>query len=193
LPNGKAQQEDFCQLSNRTAELHGENYKYDGSYEEMGELIKKYVAAPAVALERFFKLVVFNYLVCNGDAHLKNFSLIMRDKQTQEYMLAPAYDLLNTHLHVPNERRTALELFKDDFQTVSYELNGFYAYDDFAELARRLGLIEKRYQKSLEDCLEKQEAVFSLIDRSLLSEECKHDYKEDVKDRIKALSLSHAK
>ena len=50
-----------------------------------------------VDMERFFELVVFNYIYANGDAHLKNFSLILNG---QDYRLAPAYDLLNTSLHV---------------------------------------------------------------------------------------------
>ena len=48
-------------------------------------------------MERFFELVVFNYIYANGDDHLKNFSLIL---QGEDYRLAPAYDLLNTSLHV---------------------------------------------------------------------------------------------
>ena len=50
-----------------------------------------------VDMERFFEIVVFNYIFANGDDHLKNFSLIL---QGQDYRLAPAYDLMNTSLHV---------------------------------------------------------------------------------------------
>jgi hypothetical protein len=104
---------------------------------EIGDLIRRHVAAYPVDLERYFKLVVFNYLVNNGDAHTKNFSLI-RNEQTGEYNLSPAYDLLNTRLHLPTETHTALDLFKDDFATESYKANAFYAYDDFAVFARAL-------------------------------------------------------
>ena len=45
----------------------------------LASLIRKHVAAYPVGLERFFQLVVFNYFVHNGDAHLKNFSLIKND------------------------------------------------------------------------------------------------------------------
>src|SRR5207244_3867618 len=140
-------------------ETQGKNYKYDCSYEEIADLIRSHVAAYPVDLERYFKLVVFNYLVNNGDAHTKNFSLI-RNEQTGEYNLTPAYDLLNTRLHLPNESRTALELFKDDFETESYKANGCYAYDDFVVFARRLGLVEIRYRRILEKFIGEQEAVF---------------------------------
>ena len=55
------------------------------------------MSAWMVDMERFFELVVFNYIYANGDDHLKNFSLVL---QGEDYRLAPAYDLLNTSLHV---------------------------------------------------------------------------------------------
>src|SRR6202012_5249664 len=66
-------QEDFAQIGKRSEETHGRNYKYDFSYEEIGDLIRQHVAACAVDLERYLTLVVFNFLVHNGDAHVKNF------------------------------------------------------------------------------------------------------------------------
>ena len=86
-------QEDFAQIAGRSEESHGKNYKYDSSYEEIGDLIRKHVAAYQVEMEKFLHLVVFNYLVHNGDAHLKNFSLI-RNEECGDYTLSPAYDLL---------------------------------------------------------------------------------------------------
>lgn len=185
-------QEDFAQIAAKSEETHGKNYKYDCSYEEIGELIRRHVAAYPVDLERYFKLVVFNYLVNNGDAHVKNFSLI-RNEQTGEYNLTPAYDLLNTRLHLPDESRTALELFKDNFETESYKANAYYAYDDFVEFAKRLGLVEIRYRRILEQFIGGREAVFSLIERSLLPEESKELYKGHVKDRGQALSYSFSR
>ncbi len=189
-PDGqRSLQEDFAQIAAKSEETQGKNYKYDCSYEEIGDLIRRHVAAYPVDLERYFKLVVFNYLVNNGDAHAKNFSLIRRE-QTGEYNLTPAYDLLNTRLHLPDESRTALELFKDDFETESYKANAFYAYDDFVVFAQRLGLVEIRYQRILEQFIAEQEAVFSLIDCSMLPDKCKQLYKGHVKDRRQALSYS---
>jgi serine/threonine-protein kinase HipA len=191
-PDGpKRLQEDFAQIAKRSEETHGENYKYDFSYEEIGELIRQNVIAYAVDLERYFTLVVFNYLVNNGDAHVKNFSLIRHD-DTGEYRLTPAYDLLNTRLHLPTESRTALNLFKGDYETESFQANAFYAYDDFAAFAQRLGLVEKRFTRILQTFVDKKDAVFSLIDRSILPEDCKQLFKEHVDDRVKALGYSFA-
>ena len=165
---------------------------YDFSYEEIGGLMREHVAACRVELEKFFRLVVFNYLIHNGDAHLKNFSLI-RNEEYGDYTLTPAYDLLNTRLHVADETRTALPLFKDDFQTESHRLNNaFYAYDDFQALANRLGLHPARFQRFMRTAVSKEREVFSLIDRSALSEKCKQVYKESVRDSMRALAYSHA-
>lgn len=120
---------------------------------------------------------------------MKNFSLI-RNEQTGEYNLTPAYDLLNTRLHLPDESRTALELFKARFQTESYQANAFYAYDDFVVFAQKLGLVERRYKRILETFISKQEALFALIECSMLSEESKDLYKQHVKDRVRAFSSS---
>jgi serine/threonine-protein kinase HipA len=184
-------QEDFAQIAGRSEESHGKNYKYDCSYEEIGELIRKHVAACQVEMEKFLHLVVFNYLVHNGDAHLKNFSLI-RNEGCGDYTLTPAYDLLNTRLHVPYETRTALALFKGDFETESHRINAFYAYDDFQELANRLGLHPARFKRFMRSAVAKEREVFSLIDRSALSQECRQLYKESVRDSIRALSYSYA-
>lgn len=184
-------QEDFAQIAERSEESHGRNYKYDLSYEDIGGLIRRHVAAHQVELEKFVHLVVFNYLVHNGDAHIKNFSLIRND-EGGDYTLTPAYDILNTRLHVPNEARTALTLFKGDFETESHRINGFYARDDFMEFANRLGLHPGRFQRFLHTAVSKEPEIFSLIDRSLLSEQCRQLYKNHVSDSIRALSYSCA-
>lgn len=165
-------QEDFAQIAGRSAETHGTNYKYEFSYEEIGDLIQKYVAAHRVDRERYFKLVVFNYLIHNGDAHTKNFSLI-RSNETVEYRLTPAYDLLNTRLQLPAETRTALPLFQDDFEPESFEANKFYAHDDFVEFAHRLQLVPKRSESILNAFIDRGDNVVALVDRSSLPEDCK--------------------
>jgi serine/threonine-protein kinase HipA len=187
----KSLQEDMAQIAGRSEETHGRNYKYDFSYEEIAELIRKHVAQPQEDVERFFKLVVFNYLVNNGDAHIKNFSLIM-ESQTSQYRLTPAYDLLDTRLHLPNETRTALELFKDEFETASFKANAFYAHDDFREFARRLLLEDARAERILNGFVEKKDEIYALVDRSQLSDECKQLYKEHVQDSMKAIAYSYS-
>ena len=75
-PDGtKRRKEDFASLAGLTAQNGGQNYKYDVlTYEECGDLIRRYLPAWRVEMLKFFDLVVVNFLVCNGDAHLQNFS-----------------------------------------------------------------------------------------------------------------------
>ena len=77
---------------------------------------------------------------------------------------------------------------EDDFETESYKANAFYAYDDFVEFARRLGLVESRYKRILQEFIDKQNAVVSLIERSMLRDECKQLYKDHVNDRARTFS-----
>ncbi|HOG65985.1 MAG: hypothetical protein WBK40_00805 [Bacteroidales bacterium] len=51
----------------------GANFKYEYSYEEIGLLLQKFVTAWRVEIEKYFLLVLFNFLFSNGDAHLKIF------------------------------------------------------------------------------------------------------------------------
>lgn len=73
-PDGtKIKQEDFASLLGKTSLTHGGSFKYTGSYEDIATCIKRYVAAWQAEMAKFFKLVVFNYLFCSSDAHLKTF------------------------------------------------------------------------------------------------------------------------
>ncbi|MDD2793419.1 MAG: HipA domain-containing protein, partial [Sediminibacterium sp.] len=152
-----------------------------------GLLIKQYVAADIPALERFFQLVVFNYIFSNGDAHLKNFSLIRSDNG--EYQLTPAYDLLSSVIHTPMERDTALDLYKGDIASAFYSTYGYYGRENFLELARRLGILPKRAERILNAFQEKEQAIYFMVQHSFLSEKVKTGYVNNVKDKIKRIQL----
>ncbi|WP_439554915.1 HipA domain-containing protein [Dyadobacter sp.] len=182
----KYQQEDFAQLLNRTTASNGQNYKYDATYEEIGTLIRKYVAAAPPALEALFRLVVFNYIVGNGDAHLKNFSLIQHE--SGEYRLTPAYDLMSTKLHTPYETDIALELYEGCLDTEFYAANGYYGRPDFIDFAQRLGIAEKRATGILDTFIDLESQAMKFIAGSRLSEESKSNYSNIVRDRHSRLS-----
>jgi serine/threonine-protein kinase HipA len=185
--------EDFASLAGKTSENSGDEFKYTYSYEAIADLIKKYVAASPVELEKFFKVIVFNYLFSNGDAHLKNFSLI--ETLSGDYVLSPAYDLLNTRIHI-DDSYFALEdgLFKDGYATESYEANGFYAYDDFNEFGLKIGLNEKRKKRILDVFrTAKIDEVKFIISRSYLAEDVKKEYEKAYLDRLQALNYSFRK
>lgn len=167
--------EDFATLAGRTEENAGSNFKYDYSYEEMGELLKRHVPAWRVEIEKLYALIVFNFLFSNGDAHLKNFSLI--EVPGGDYVMSPAYDLLNTRIHV-DDSDFALDrgLFSDGFRSEEMKINNHPGLNDFQELARRFEIIEKRRDKVLQQYLQKQTKVEELINHSFLNDKTKRSY-----------------
>ena len=54
--------EDFATLAGKTKDNSGPNFKYDFSYEEAGLLIQRFVPAWRIEIEKYFSLVVFNFL-----------------------------------------------------------------------------------------------------------------------------------
>lgn len=183
---GKLQQEDFAQIAGMTSETHGENYKYNFSYEEIAKLIQKHISTHRIEIEKFFRLMLFHYVFSNGDTHLKNFSAI---QSTQgDYVLTPAYDLLCTKIHVPGEADLALALFKDGFSE-AYKTYGFYTYKDFYLFGQQIGIKESRVEKIIAAFLPVSELVHGLIDRSFLKNDLKEIYSEYYRDRVKRLGM----
>ena len=171
----KRGKEDFASLAGKTTENAGPDFKYTYSYEDLAGLVVKYVPAHIIELEKLFKLIIFNYLFSNGDAHLKNFSVLETD--SEDYALSPAYDLVNTRIHV-DDTDFALDggLFKDNFESAEMKKNGHAGLEDFHEFARRLGISAKRRDKLLEPFLVRQSEVEVLIQRSFLNSQTKRAY-----------------
>ena len=172
---GKWGKEDFATLAGRTNDNAGPNFKYEFSYEEAGLLIQKHVSAWRVEIEKYFSVVLFNFLFSNGDAHLKNFSLL--ESSMGDYLLSPIYDLLNTKMHV-DDSDFALDhgLFADNFKSEEYKKNNHPCKDDFTEFAIRIGVSANRVEKIMLPYLEKHQLIETLISRSYLSEANKRGY-----------------
>src|SRR5690606_21241822 len=56
----------------------------------------------------YAKRLLVNILLANGDAHLKNWSLLYQDQITPR--LSPAYDIVTTRVYMEDEREFALNL-----------------------------------------------------------------------------------
>jgi serine/threonine-protein kinase HipA len=167
--------EDFAALAGKTEENAGHNFKYDYSYEALGKLLEKYVPAWRVEIEKLYSLIVFNFLFSNGDAHLKNFSLL--ETPGGDYVLSPAYDLLNTRIHV-DDSDFALDggLFSDGFKSEEMKKSNNPGLNDFQELAGRFGINEKRRDRILAPYLQRQPMVEELTRRSFLNDKIKRAY-----------------
>lgn len=178
--------EDFAQIAGKTEEKEGINYKYSFSYERLAELVARYTTAPKIEVENFFRLVVFNYLFSNGDAHIKNFSLI-EDSMTRGRTLSPAYDLLNTEIHVPRESDMALELFEADFMTEAFKAGSKFTKEDFEVFAKKTGINSKRFSTLYDPLLKMTEKVSDLINSSFLRDDLKAIYFSKYLERRRRL------
>lgn len=175
---GKLRKEDFASLAGKTSAQGGSNFKYDYSYLEMGELIRRYVPAWRIEMERFFRLVLFNYLFSNGDAHLKNFSVL--ETPQGDVTLSPAYDLLNTSLHIQD---SDFALSDGLFRGASTHTNRSL----FEEFGRQLGMQDKRVKAAIDHLMESREEVEFLVDRSFLSPPAKRAYMLSYRTRYNTL------
>ncbi len=192
LEGTKFSMEDFATLVKKTKQTNGEDFKYEASYEDLFNLLRQFVGPYRIESHRLFRLIIFNYVFSNGDAHLKNFSLL--ETISGDYLLSPAYDLICSRIHV-NDPDVALKngLFNDDFETESFVANGYYAYDDFFHLGLRAGLPEAVVKEEIQLFLRSESEVADLVLRSFLSEEIKEYYLTLFKDKLKRIHHSLTK
>ena len=124
-------QEDFCQML---------GIDPGRKYEALGgpgivtsfRLLRELQVSAADTLE-FIDRIIFNFLVGNGDAHGKNFSVLYQDGVAS---LAPMYDVMCTTIYPDVGRRMAMKI------------DGEYAFKwitsgKFARLAAKIGVSEK--------------------------------------------------
>ena len=101
----RVHQEDFCQLL---------GYEPHVKYESEGgprllqcfELLRE-MALPAADIIEFLRRIIFIFLIGNGDAHAKNFSVLHHGKASR---LAPAYDLLSTAVYPELPAKLAMKI-----------------------------------------------------------------------------------
>ncbi len=169
----KIPMEDFASLAGLNLQNAGVDYKYNRlSYEDCADLIRKFSKAPKVDLLKFYRQILFNYLFCNSDAHLKNFSLFA--PKSGDYRLTPAYDLLNTQLHLGSPI-FALErgLFKEGTPIHDTTPIGRPMFEEFG---RRLGFPDSLILQELSRFAGEHPAVKELVMGSIMSQEAKDSY-----------------
>ncbi len=94
---GRIHVEDFAQVFSVYAD---QEYKAT-NYDTIGRLIFDLFPDRFTQFAEFVRRLVVNILIGNGDAHLKNWSVIYPDKINPR--LAPAYDLVSTIHYVRND------------------------------------------------------------------------------------------
>lgn len=172
-------QDDFASLAGRTPQTHGEHYKYLGNYLEIFEIMQKYLPTYKLEAPKLFKILVFNYLMSNGDAHFKNFSIL--ETAFGDYRLSPAYDLLNSRMHIDDK-----DFALDDGLLPRNVSQGKISLQ-FAKLAEKAGIHEKTYTDIMALMLSKSEWVEKMIRASFLNDASKRNYLQSYQGRLKQL------
>ncbi len=166
--------EDFAQLLGRDRHT-----KYDAYMEKLVDVVEEFCTFPAIEKMKLFRLVVFNFLVGNEDAHLKNFTLITRNGKVE---LSPAYDLLNSTivLRGSNIEELALTLGGKKRKINRELLVNYYGKD-------RLKLSDKTIQQVLNEIELALPKWFHLLSICFLSDDLKEKYKNLLSRRIALL------
>ncbi len=162
--------EDFCQAGNVPREM-----KYRKSAEFCGKLIKTVTTFPKIEIQKFFRLILFNFLVGNGDAHLKNYSFMYLKNRT---VLTPAYDLVSSSILIPGETASAI--------TINGKDNKF-RLKDFKALASNMKIPESQVNLFVKFLLDKLPSFFQMIEVAEFNAEMKENLVNLIKQRAQVL------
>ena len=176
----KLAQDDFASLAGRTPQTHGEHYKYLGSYLELFNLMKVFLPAYKLETPKLLKLLVFNYLFSNGDAHFKNFALL--ETPMGDYRLSPAYDLLNSRIHIEDKD------FALDDGLLPRNLAQGKISKQFAILAEQVGVSNNYFADLMLQMVSKSDLVERMVNASFLNETTKRSYWQAYQGRLKQLT-----
>lgn len=182
LPVGqsaKLAQEDLASLAGRTPQTHGEHYKYLGNYLELFQLLEAHLPTYRIEAPKLLKLLVFNYLFSNGDAHFKNFSLL--ETPMGDYRLSPAYDLVNSRIHIDDKD------FALDDGLLPRNLAQGKISAQFSTLAEKAGINEKIFNDTMSLMLSKSDTVEKMVMASFLNDTTKRNYWQLYNGRLKQL------
>ncbi len=139
--------------------------KYKGSMEKVGKALDTYSTNTLLDKIFFFELALFSFLTGNNDMHLKNFSMI---EQASGWGLAPAYDLLNVAIVLP-----------EDDEELALTLCGKkkkLKREHFVQLGEGMGLTSRQIEGSFKRMVKNRAKVAAWIEKSFLSEEMKQEY-----------------
>lgn len=127
-------QEDFAQVMGIPAYMKYEQSD-DGFLTRMFDVLREYSSDPIKDELRLWDTIVFDYLVGNTDAHLKNFSLLY-SPDLKSMRLSPAYDIVSTSVYEQSTRELAIRI--GGASTIDE-----VRHEDFARAAVDAGLGEK--------------------------------------------------
>lgn len=175
----KLAQDDFASLAKRTPQTHGEHYKYLGNYLDLFDIMRNYLSTYKIEAPKLLRILVFNYLFSNGDAHFKNFSIV--ETPFGDYRLSPAYDLLNSRIHIEDK-----DFALDDGLLPRNLAQGKIGLQ-FAQLAEKAKISEKSFQEIMTLMISKSDLVEKMVAASYLDDTTKRNYFQSFQGRLNQL------
>lgn len=145
--NTRIHMEDFAQV---LAKYPHEKYN-SASYEQIGRILYQYSVDGLADVQQFARRLLVNILLANGDAHLKNWSLIYSDQINPR--LSPAYDIVTTRVYIEDEKQFALNLGKSKYW---YEVTD----NNFKIWAERSGIPWRVIEPHLDDTMDKARSLW---------------------------------
>ena len=145
--NTRIHMEDFAQV---LVKYPHEKYN-SANYEQIGRVLYEYSADGLADVQQFARRLLVNILLANGDAYLKNWSLLYVDQINPR--LSPAYDIVTTCVYIEGEKQFALNLGKSKFW---YEVS----YDNFKVWAERSGIPWRVIKPHLDDVMVKARSLW---------------------------------
>lgn len=191
IKQGKIQKcKDLCTLSGVDREAC-ENEHDRLSYLDIARLIKRYLPATMIELEKFFSQLVLNYVISNAETYGNRFAFLQRE--SGDFGLAPAHDLLSSILHEDNAPLLPLPLFDRERTSDQNSPQIRYGRSDFLKFASQIGLKETLAVRFLESFFEKKDEVFHLVERSFMSSAAQKIFKKYYLDRLYEISETYGR
>ncbi len=147
--------------------------KYKGSMEKIGKALGEYSANPLLDKLYLFELTLFSYLTGNNDMHLKNFSMLLSNGK---WTLAPAYDLLNVSIVLPEDDEELALTLGGKKKKLSKA-----SFDTFGE---KMGLNNKQVAGVYKRFIKNKTIAVNWIKDSFLSEDMQKSYTELLEKRF---------
>jgi len=123
-------QEDFAQALGISS--YDKYEKGDEGYaRKMFRLIRDNISNPLSEQLKLYRRIVFNYVIGNTDAHIKNYSLLY-NQSLSEISLAPAYDIVSTIIYEGATREMSFgiggirdinRINEENFRTMASQVN----------------------------------------------------------------------
>lgn len=169
--NTRIHMEDFAQV---LVKYPHEKYN-SASYQQVAKVIYEYSGDGLEDTQQFARRLLVNILLANGDAHLKNWSLLYQDQVTPR--LSPEYDIVTTKVYINEEKKYALNLGKTkEWYSVSM--------DSFKYWADKSGIPWRAIKPHLDDTIEKARNLWPQAIENLPMDD---EHKKKLKDHWLAL------